>query len=107
MTWRTDFFPKPLIRMCVTQYDRLIATLEKQPQMQVIAVSEATKTDIVNLTAIASDRVHVVYEALPEEARVVPSEDRAERGFGALGIAPTVSTGGGYDRTAQKLRPNH
>lgn len=57
------------------QYDRLIETLEKQPSIQVIAVSQATKQDIVNLTSISPERVHVVYEALPEEARFVPSEE--------------------------------
>jgi glycosyltransferase involved in cell wall biosynthesis len=70
-------FPDTAHPDVVGQYDRLIATLERQTEIQVIAVSEATKKDIVNLTAIAPERVHVVYEALPEEARIVPAE--AER----------------------------
>lgn len=67
-------FPETAHPDVQSQYDRLITTLERQSEIQVIAVSEATKTDILNLTAISPERVHVVYEALPEEARIVPSE---------------------------------
>lgn len=68
-------FPETAHPDVKAQYDRLVATLEAQPSIHVIAVSQATKSDILNLTAISSDRVHVVYEALPEEARYVPSEE--------------------------------
>lgn len=42
----------------------------KQREAQIIAVSRATKKDIVNLLGIPSFRVHVVPEALPEEVRL-------------------------------------
>lgn len=39
----------------------------KQRQAHIIAVSRATKRDIVELLDIPADRIHVVHEALPEE----------------------------------------
>jgi glycosyltransferase involved in cell wall biosynthesis len=39
----------------------------KQRQAHIIAVSRATKRDIVELLDIPAERIHVVHEALPEE----------------------------------------
>lgn len=39
----------------------------KQRKAQIIAVSRATKRDIIELLAIPAERIHVVHEALPEE----------------------------------------
>ncbi len=68
-------FPETAHTAVRQQYDRLLHTLEQYTDLQIIAVSHATKADIVNLTAISPERIHVVYEALPEEARYVPSEE--------------------------------
>ena len=66
-------FPETAHPTVVAHYDRLLKTLEENSGIQVIAVSQATKNDLVNLTSIDPERIHVVYEALPEEARYVPS----------------------------------
>lgn len=68
-------FPDTAHSAVVRQYDQLLQTLENHPKIPVIAVSQATKNDIVNLTNIDPQRVHVVYEALPEEAKIIPSEE--------------------------------
>ena len=62
----------------VSRFDRLLTTLESQPDWQVIAVSQATREDIINLTSIDPYRVHVVSEALPIEASYEPSESEIE-----------------------------
>ncbi len=69
----------------VRRFDRLIALWEEQ-QNEVIAVSQATKNDIVRLTAIDPDKVHVIYEALPEEAKYVPSQAEREEVLKQLGL---------------------
>lgn len=66
-------FPETAHPTVVAHYDRLLKTLEENPAIQIIAVSQATKNDLINLTSLAPQRIHVVYEALPEEARYVPS----------------------------------
>jgi glycosyltransferase involved in cell wall biosynthesis len=68
-------FPHTAHPRVKTHYDQLLAQLERSNSARVIAVSHATRADILRLTKIPVDRVHVVYEALPEEARVVPSEE--------------------------------
>ncbi|MCD8484668.1 glycosyltransferase family 4 protein [Candidatus Woesebacteria bacterium] len=67
-------YPETAHPKVVAMYDRLLATLERHPEIQIIAVSESTKKDIVNLTAIPPEQVTVIYEALPREAQYVPSE---------------------------------
>lgn len=42
----------------------------KKEAKAIIAVSHATKKDVVELLQIEPERVHVVYEALPEESRL-------------------------------------
>lgn len=52
----------------------------KDRQAEIIAVSQATKNDIVNLIGIPASRVHVVYEALPIETKQIAdgiSEEKA------------------------------
>ena len=68
-------FPETAHPEVVQRYDRLLAQAEKNANLRVIAVSQTTKQDILNLTNIDPVRVHVVYEALPVESEIVPSED--------------------------------
>jgi len=54
----------------------------KERDAEIIAVSQATKKDIINFLAIPSYRIHVIPEALPREIRIVNegmSEDLAEK----------------------------
>lgn len=68
-------YPETAHPKVVAMYDRLLATLEQHPEIQVIAVSQSTKNDIVNLTAIPLEQITVIYEALPREAEYVPSAE--------------------------------
>lgn len=68
-------YPETAHPQVVAMYDRLLSTLEQHSEIQIVAVSEATKKDIVNLTAIPPEQVTVVYEALPREAQYVPSKE--------------------------------
>lgn len=67
-------FPETAHPVVSAHYDQLIAQLEKQTDIQVITVSQTSKNDIIRLTKIASERVHVVYQSLPEEAEIVPQQ---------------------------------
>ncbi len=67
-------YPETAHPNVVAQFDRLIKTLEQQP-WPIIAVSEATKKDILHLTSISPERITVVHEALPQESKVVPSAE--------------------------------
>ena len=54
----------------------------KERDAEIIAVSQATKKDIVNFLEIPAYRVHVIPEALPQEIRIINenlSEDQVER----------------------------
>lgn len=72
-------FPGSVPARLEAQYQLLLDTLEEETHIQIIAVSAATKKDIVNLTSIDPERIHVVMEALPEEAKVVPAEEHIEK----------------------------
>lgn len=72
-------FPEAAHPKVVERYQHLLWRLEKDQRAHVIAVSHATKDDILNLTSLTPDRVHVVHEALPQEARIVPSEEELEK----------------------------
>lgn len=53
----------------------------KQRKAQIIAVSQATRRDIIELLGFPPDDVHVVYEALPNETKNIAqaiSEEQAE-----------------------------
>jgi len=46
----------------------------KQNQAQIIAVSQTTKKDVIELLGFPADRVHVVYEALPIETKATMNQ---------------------------------
>lgn len=71
-------FPETAHPQVKAQYDWLLDEAEKRSDLHIIAVSHATKSDIVNLTAIPPERITVVYEALPQEAAIVPSEEEQQ-----------------------------
>lgn len=60
-------FPKTAHPKILAAHQRSWQRIQTQESIQVIAVSQATKKDIVNLLQINPQRVHVVYEALPLE----------------------------------------
>jgi glycosyltransferase involved in cell wall biosynthesis len=67
-------FPETAHPEVVRRYKSLLERVERDPLAHVIAVSNSTKNDIVRLTSIAPERITVILEALPEEAKYVPSE---------------------------------
>lgn len=60
-------FPETAHPKIAAMHQRAWNVLKKRPAAQIIAVSHATKKDIVSLLEIEPNRVHVVYEALPTE----------------------------------------
>lgn len=50
----------------------------KKLKSHVIAVSQATKKDVIELLEFQPDHVHLVYEALPEEHRVTLTKEQRE-----------------------------
>lgn len=71
-------YPETAHPLVVQKFNRLLTTLERQKDWPIIAVSEATKRDIRNLTSIAEDRIFVVPEALPVESKVIPAQVEQE-----------------------------
>lgn len=69
-----QLFPETAHPTVVKHFDRLLKQIEKNPLIHVIAVSQTTRDDVLRLTGIEAHRVHVVYEALPQESQIVPSE---------------------------------
>lgn len=69
-------YPEAAHPPVVQRLDRTLAWIEAHPWVQVIAVSDATKHDIVNLTAIEPERVHVVTEALTQESQYRPDQKK-------------------------------
>lgn len=67
-------FPEAAHPPIVRRLERTLDWLETHRSAQVIAVSEATRNDILNLTAIDPERVHVVPEALTQESQYQPDE---------------------------------
>lgn len=47
----------------------------KTRNTHVIAVSEATKKDLIELFDINPDHIHIIYEALPEESKITPTAE--------------------------------
>lgn len=78
-------YPETAHPKVVAQFDQLLRTLEQQ-SWPIIAVSEATRKDILNLTSISADRITVVHEALPEEAKVVPGEKESDELVAKFGL---------------------
>lgn len=58
--------------------DGVLRMLEQNPSVKIIAVSDSTKADIINLTSIDPSRITVIPEALPEEAKRVPSSTEVQ-----------------------------
>ncbi|MBQ6435947.1 glycosyltransferase family 4 protein [bacterium] len=52
----------------------------KQRKAHIIAVSEATRQDVIELLGFPAERVHLVYEALPTNS-VLPPEELTEENF--------------------------
>ncbi len=70
-------FPKTADPYVLEMHQRSWKHLKKEAKA-VIAVSHATKNDIVELLNIPQEKVHVVYEAIPEEARLRLTSVRAK-----------------------------
>ncbi len=62
-------FPKTADPYVLAMHERSWKHLKKGAKA-IIAVSESTKKDIVELLGIEPERIHVVYEAIPAEARL-------------------------------------
>lgn len=63
-----------------TRYRHLQAYNQlKKLKAHVIAVSTATKKDILKFLEIPEERIHVIYEALPEERRLSPSKEEIDK----------------------------
>ncbi|MBQ6449870.1 glycosyltransferase family 4 protein [bacterium] len=56
----------------ILQHHRESWRILKKRQAHIIAVSESTRQDIINLLEFAPERVHRVYEALPQESFFPP-----------------------------------
>lgn len=76
-----------IVRFPETAHPKILAMHQrswqvlKERRAHIIAVSQATKNDIVNLIGIPASRVHVVYEALPIETKLIAdsiSEEKAD-----------------------------
>lgn len=80
------FFPETAHPSVVEHYDYLLEQLEKRSQIRVIAVSHATKNDILKLTNISADRIHVIYQALPEESMLVPNKEEIDSYLRSIGL---------------------
>lgn len=70
-------FPKTADPYVLEMHQRSWKHLKKEAKA-IIAVSHATKNDIVELLGIPQDKVHVVYEAIPDEARLRLTSVRAK-----------------------------
>lgn len=73
-------FPETAHPQILAMHQRSWQVLKKR-QAQIIAVSQATRRDIIELLGFPPDDVHVVYEALPTETKTVAdsiSEEKAE-----------------------------
>ncbi len=62
-------YPKTADPYVLAMHERSWKHLKKEAKA-IIAVSESTKKDIIELLDIEPERIHVVYEALPSEARL-------------------------------------
>ena len=62
-------YPKTADPYVLAMHERSWKHLKKEAKA-IIAVSESTKKDIIELLQIEPERIHVVYEALPSEARL-------------------------------------
>lgn len=58
----------------------------KEMDSHVIAVSQATKKDVIELLDFKPEKVHLVYEALPEENRISLNKEQREKILQRLGL---------------------
>lgn len=72
-------YPETAHPQVVKRFDALLRRLEQDDLAQVIAVSQSTKNDILRLTQIAPERITVIEEALPQQARYQPSQSEVEQ----------------------------
>lgn len=70
-------YPKTADPYVLEMHQRSWKHLKKEARA-IIAVSHATKQDIVELLDIPQEKVHVVYEAIPDEARLQLTHTRAQ-----------------------------
>ncbi len=80
-------FPQTAHPEVIRRFDALIQKLEQDEQAKIISVSESTKKDIIRLTDIGPERITVVYEALPAEAKYVPSQEEQQQVLQQLKIS--------------------
>lgn len=78
-------YPKTADPEILEMHQRSWKYLKKEAKA-IIAVSHATKNDIVELLGIPQEKVHVVYEAIPDEARLKLTSVRAKELTMNLGI---------------------
>jgi glycosyltransferase involved in cell wall biosynthesis len=74
-------FPETAHPKILAMHKRAWNVLKKR-EAHIIAISQATKKDVLELLEIPSERVHVVYEALPTETEMVNqslSEEKTEQ----------------------------
>lgn len=71
-------FPQTAHPKIKRHYDHLISQIEASPNIHVITTSQASREDILRLTKIDEQRVHMVYPGLPTEAQIVPTEDEMQ-----------------------------
>ena len=79
-------FPKTADPYVLAMHERSWKHLKKEATA-IIAVSESTKKDIIELLQIEPERIHVVYEAIPVEARLNLTSTRRKELLGRFGFA--------------------
>lgn len=80
-------FPETAHPEVIRRFEALFIRLKRDPQAQIIAVSQSTKRDITRLTGIDPERITVVLEALPAEAKYVPSQQEVDTTLQKHGLA--------------------
>jgi glycosyltransferase involved in cell wall biosynthesis len=58
----------------------------KETDAHVIAVSQATKKDVIEMLGFKPEKVHLVYEALPEEHQLTITNDEAAEALRRMGL---------------------
>lgn len=71
-------YPQDTHPEIVAHHKKSLAWIKKEAQM-IIAVSQSTKKDIIDLLGIDPDRIEVVYEALPSEQEITPTKESLQK----------------------------
>jgi glycosyltransferase involved in cell wall biosynthesis len=79
-------FPETAHPEVVRRFEAVLARVEQDPLAHVIAISQSTKNDIVRLTSIDPERITVIYESLPQEARYSPSKKEVSQTLQKFGL---------------------